>query len=284
MKRKKVLALLLTGVLTVMPFHAAAALSVPEENVAEELYALLNQYRNDNGIAGYIRLDKADYFAEENALFMAENKEVSNRPISEVKGFEDETGVDWQETVAWCWKFAEGEEPASDKELAKKLLKALQDMPTHVQSLLRFKDNIIGIGVARDENRIYVSVNTGFEKGAVSDQTHKPQKDIPALEYNAGLENEEDMRAIIGAGYIVRGRNHALNGATRIVMKLNANGTRTLYLADDNGNPVHSKGLVYWYEMVPGSNPRPVTRMQNGVQTQFADIPGTDYINYPEEF
>ena len=115
---------------------------------------------------------------------------------------------------------------------------------------IRIEDTTTGLVMIYDtETGLLLPENPLPEEPEISKE--EPEKDekepIPGLLYSREEKGAPgDKRALVGSGYVVEGRNDALNGA----MPPGAQrGKLSEVLKDKEGNRIASVGLLYVYEL-----------------------------------
>ena len=113
-----------------------------------------------------------------------------------------------------------------------------------------------------------------------------PEKlpELPGLFYSdIPVGGSEKVRALKAEGYAVEGRNDVLNGAFALLVFKKENGKTDILLLDKNLKTISSKGLLNIYMYVSPTVPRPFRVKVDGVVTQFAEVPGTNYVKFASE-
>lgn len=278
---KRIFALLLV-LLLLVPAVGFAAVST--EELEGQIHMEINRTRRGAGLEGLYYADSLSEAAERFARAQAAKDEMGHASREDLRAL---SSVSWSvgENVA----FYSG--PDDARMIAAQIVDAWVKSPSHYENMMRPDDTAMGIGAAYGASgRVYISLVTG--KPFADAQTNAPsertaEEGVPGLPYSA-VPGDDPLawRAVTGPGFIVYGRNRDLNGAVRVevVPIPGKNYKNDIYIVDANGNRIHGEGTLRVYMRLPKNVARPVIVRVDGVETHFAEAPGTDYVWFPYEF
>lgn len=279
---KRIFALLLV-LFVLVPAVGFAAVSTDELEM--QLHMEINRARRGAGLDGLYYADSLSEAAKRFARAQAEKDEMGHASREDLRAL---SSVSWSvgENVA----FYAG--PDDARMIAAQIVDAWVKSPRHDENMMRPDDTAMGIGAAYGASgRVYISLVTG--KPFADHQTKNVprvatgEQGVPWLPYSENPEGDPmAWRAVTGPGFIVYGRNRDLNGAVRVevVPIPGKNYKNDIYIVDANGNRIHGEGTLRVYMRLPKNVARPVIVRVDGVETHFAEAPGTDYVWFPYEF
>lgn len=282
---KKYLVVMLV-VLLLVPTAGLAQVST--EEITGALCVEINLARATGGVKTLPNARFLDAAAERFARAQAEKDKMGHASTEDLRAL-----LVHSYTVGENVGFYSG--PSDARKIAATLVDAWKKSPRHHDNLMREDDTAIGVGVAYGASgRVYVSYLTGkvfadaHERPSVEKSVPEVMRGaMPDLPYSEVPGDDPiAMRAITGSGFIVCGRNRDLNGAVRVevVPLAGKNYKNDLYIVDAEGNRVRSEGTVRVYMKLPKHVKRPVIVRTEGQEIHFAEVAGTDYIWFPNEF